>query len=362
MPDPVQGFTRRHFIGALGAATVPLLAKAESAALAKGANSGLAGVIRVCGSPHMGQLMAAWAEAFTARHPKVYFDVNLRGTSTAQFGLQQNTADIALSGREAFMYEQYGTFRKSHVLPTEIAVATGSHEKIGKSAALAVFVHRDNPIAGLSVSQLDRICGAERSGGWGAIEWNTSVARGAETNIRTWGQLGLRGEWADADIIPYAPPALHPGGVSFFQTRVLGGADTVNERTREYADRRAMLRDLSNDRFGIGYASFGYARSGVRAIPLADGDGRHFVDLTKETVADRTYPLARFAYLYVAPDSLVGDPAPIEPKLLAFLQFVLGEEGQRLVGSTDYHPIPRQLALDQRRKLLIVPKPVGTAE
>ena len=323
------------------------------------ADRSLSGVLRVCGSPAMGELMAVWAQDFGRIHAGIHVRTDLRGTSTAQFGLQCGTAELALSGRAASTYEQYGIIRRSQLLPIEIPVAIGSHDRIGKSAALAVFVHRDNPVAGLSIAQLDGIFGAERSGGWGRIAWETGAARGPEGDIRRWGQLGLTGRWADAPIIPYAPPALHPGGVSFFQRRVLGGADTVNPRTREYPDRHAMIAALTQDRFGIAYAALGYAKDGVRAIPLSDGGP--LIDLDRRTVADLSYPLSRFAYAYAAPDSPVGDPAPLNPAALAFLQFVLSRPGQQLVASTDYHPLPGSVADRHRARLTVPAEPIGAA-
>jgi len=181
--------------------------------------------------------------------------------------------------------------------------------------------------------------------------WDTGVARGPEQNIRTWGQLGLTGEWADAPIVPYGPAGLHPGGQSFFQQRVMGGADLFNEATREYADRNAMVADMINDRFGIGYGSLGYARPGVRAIPIADGSNRAFVALTRKSVTDRSYPLTRSAYIYAAPDSAAGDAAMMEPRLLAFLQYALSPAGQRLVAPTGFNPLPATMAAEQAARI-----------
>src|SRR5262249_39716580 len=150
----------------------------------------------------------------------------LKGTASAQFGLHVNVADLALSGRPLFPYEYYGIYRRSQLYPVEIEVATGSLDVRGKSTALGAFVHKDNPLATLTLKQHDAIYGGARTGGWQASAWVESAARGAEENIRTWGQLGLTGEWADKPIHVYGPPGLHPGGVSYFQMRVMGGADT----------------------------------------------------------------------------------------------------------------------------------------
>lgn len=317
------------------------------------------GVLRVSGSPSMRELMDAWIPEFQRRQPDIHFALDLQGTSTAQFTLQADTADLALSARQSSTYEEYGVIRRSQFMSKEIPVAIGSHDSTGKAAALAVYVHEDNPIAGLSLRELDGIFGDQRSGGWGArIAWVEDSARGPEGNIRRWGDLGLGGEWEDAEIVPYAPPALHPGGVSFFQRRVMGGADTVNPRTREYPGAEDRIAALAADRFGIAYASLGYARPGVRAVPLSDGGP--FVHLTAQTVADLSYPLTRFGYIYVAPDTVVGDAAPMSGSLLAFMRFALSPEGQALIGSTDYHPLPPELAADHYGDLTHPGELIGT--
>lgn len=357
--------SRRHFLSlASGALATPLVLSAGPVAAAQRRAAPLAGVIRVCGSPQMGPLIDAWSGAFRRRNPGVHFTIDLKGTSSAQFGLHMNTADIALSGREIFPYEYYGIYRRSQLLTHQIPVATGSHDQVGKSAALAVFVHAENPISRLSLRQLDRIYGAQRSGGWQGMQWNTGVARGPNANIRTWGELGLGGDWARAEIIPYGPPALHPGGVSFFQSRVMGGSDLWNERLREFPDRAAMLRELQSDRYGIAYASLGYARPGVKPLAIAETDDGPYMPLTAETVRRRTYPLARFAYMCLAPDTPSGDPARFAPHIQAFLEFVLGPEGQALVSPTSYHPLPRLLAQAERRRVSLnaLPEPMADAD
>ncbi|HEV7183255.1 MAG TPA: substrate-binding domain-containing protein [Leifsonia sp.] len=316
-------------------------------------------VLRVSGSPSMRELMDAWIPEFRRRQPDIHFVLDLKGTPTAQFTLQSGTADLALSARQSSTYEEYGFIRRSQFLSKEIPVAIGSHDSIGKAAALAIYVHEDNPIAGLSVRELDGIFGDQRSGGWhGRIAWDGESARGPEGNIRRWGDLGLTGEWADAPIVPYTPPALHPGGVSYFQRRVMGGADTVNPKTREYPYSDGLIAQLADDRFGIGYGSLGYAQPGVRAVPLSDG-GPH-VALTEQSVADLSYPLTRLAYIYVTPDTVVGDAAPMSGSLLAFMQFALGSEGQALIGSTDYHPLPQEVAAEQRADLTNPGNLIGT--
>jgi phosphate transport system substrate-binding protein len=266
--------------------------------------------------------------------------------------LHVNAADIALSGREVFPYEYYGIYRRSQLYPVEIEVATGSLDVRGKSTALGVFVHPDNPLAKLTLKQLDGIYGDQRTGGWQRIEWVEAAARGAKDNIRTWGQLGLTGEWADKAIHVYGPPGLYPGGVSYFQTRVMGGADTWNEALMEFDDRKLMLEALARDRYGIAYAALAYATAQVKSLALAGKPGGAFVMPTHASVADRSYPLYRSAYIYFAPDTPTGDRAKTDPKVREFLRYILSREGQQDVAREgDYLPLTAGTAREQLGKL-----------
>jgi phosphate transport system substrate-binding protein len=313
----------------------------------------VSGVIRSWGSDHMGTLMKYWEEGFRNYQPNVWFQDSLKGTASAQFGLHVNVADIALSGRELFPYEYYGIYRRSQLVPVQIEVATGSFDVRGKSTALGVFVHKDNPIARLTLKQLDAIYGDQRTGGWQKLDWVVEgVARSAKDNIRTWGQLGLTGEWADQPIHVYGPPGLYPGGVSYFQTRVMGGADTWNEHLQEFDDRARMLEVLAHDRYGIAYAAMAYRTAQVKPVALADKPEGPFVEPTRDHVADRSYPLSRSAYIYFAPDTPTGDRSAVDPKIREFLRYVLSRQGQMdVVREGDHLPLTADLVHEQLKKL-----------
>lgn len=310
------------------------------------------GALRFWGSNHMADLLARWEAGFRKQQPNVVFVKTLKGTASAQFALHTNVADIALSGRELYPYEYYGIFRRSQLYPLEFEVATGSLDARGKSTAIGVFVHKDNPLAKLTLKQLDGIFGAERSGGWNKIVWDDSVARGVEGNIRSWGQLGLVGEWAAQPITPYGPPGIHPGGISFFQMRVLGGSDTRNEALLEFDDRQAMLEALAKDRYGIAYAPLAYRAAGVKVLAISDGLSKPYTLPSRASVADRSYPLARSAYVYVAPDTLTGDRARMDPKVREFLRYVFSRQGQQdVMREGDHLPLTARAVAQQLRKL-----------
>ncbi len=140
----------------------------------------ISGVIRTWGNPHMGHMLERWEAGFQRYHPGVYFSDNLKSSAMAIAGLSEWTADLALMGRQIYTFEYYGVYRRSLLLPVEIEVATGSLDVPSKSFAVTVFVHRDNPLAQLTLAQLDGIFGAQREGGWQGMKWERSAARGPE--------------------------------------------------------------------------------------------------------------------------------------------------------------------------------------
>lgn len=312
------------------------------------------GPLRVWGSGNMARVLRAWEAGFRRYHPDATFTESLKGSSTGIFGLTENVADFAVMGREMYTYESYGIYRRSLQLPVKIAVANGSFDVPRKSFALAVFVNQDNPLVRLSLEQLDGIFGAERSGGWQGLNWAQSAARTARGNIRTWGQLGLGGAWADKPIHPYGPPGLYPGGVSFFQTRVLHGGDTMNEDLREYPSPQAMIAALAADPLGIAYTGLRYRTPGVRALPIAATANGPYVVLSRETVADESYPLSRRIYIYYAPDLPTGEVTADhgDPRVKEFLRFVLSRQGQACVqGEGDYLPLTEAAVRAELKKL-----------
>ncbi len=234
-------------------------------------------------------------------------------------GLEESIADMVVMTRQIVPYDTYGVWRRSHRMPIEVIVASGSYDVPLKAEALTVFVHADNPLSRLTLQQLDGIFGAQRTGGWKGMEWEPAVARDATQDIRTWGQLGLTGEWADK-----------PGGMSFFQIRVMGGADTRAEGLREYADAPAMMKAMAEDRYGIAYAGMSSRTSAVKPLAIAPAAGEPYVESSRESVRDGRYPLARSVYFYLPPDAPSGEALEprIDPKVKEFLRYILSRQGQ----------------------------------
>jgi phosphate transport system substrate-binding protein len=186
------------------------------------------------------------------------------------------------------------------------------------------------------------------------MKWRLQSARPSSDNLRTWGQLGLTGFWAARPIHPYGPPGIYPGGISCFQRRVMGGADTWSETLMEFSDRKEMMEKLSHDPLGIAYTGICYQTPETKPLALAETDKGPFLLPTVATVASRAYPLSRTVYIYFAPDTPGGDPAgpKSDPKVREFLRYILSRQGQEDVRQEGaYLPLPAEIVRSERKKL-----------
>lgn len=323
------------------------------------------GVIRQWGSNYLADspLERYLEEGFRKYHPEVRFEDNLSSTFIAMAGLYTRQADLAPMGRRPTWDELQAYQRVFGTAPVEIVMATGSFDVSGWTSALVPFVHKDNPLAKLTIAQLDGIFGAERDGGWKGNDWDPSAARGPDKNIRTWGQLGLKGEWANKPIHVYGYN-LNFHFPRDFADKVFGGGYKWNERMHEYSNAlrpgggdfgklwgagEQMLEALAKDKYGITYTLMTYRQQpGTRTVPLGRTNAGPYVMPTLETVQDRSYPLAREVYYYT--NRPVG--GKVDPLVAEYLRFVVSREGQALVMKDGkYLPMTPDMARAQLREL-----------
>jgi phosphate transport system substrate-binding protein len=324
----------------------------------------VSGVIRNYGFG-FGGLLKIWEEGFREHHPDARFSDTLITSDAAFPALVTGVTDLAPDGGEPALTEWLSFYETYGYHATEIIVASGTYDVEGKSPGIVVYVHPENPLSRLTLAQLDGVFGSERTGGLDGFKWNLKAGRGPERNIRTWGELGLTGEWAGKAIQTYGHA---PSGTTrFFQLKVLGNGDKWNPNYREYvetdskmiaADDREqhgglqhMLRDeLARDRYGIAWTIVPQASkvAGLKPLALAAKEGGPYIVPSKESFQDRSYPLVRSLYFYL--NRRPG--TPVDPKLREFLRYVLSREGQEaIVRNANYLPLPPEMAREQLQKL-----------
>ena len=285
-------------------------------------SSGVAGNLSSVGSDTLNNLMTFWAEGFQKSYPNIRVQIEGKGSSTAPPALISGTAQLGPMSR-AMKAEEIDEFEKKYgYKPTATRVAVDG---------LAVFVHKDNPIRELTLQQVDAIFSKTRKGG------------GKE--IRTWGDLGLTGEWASRPISLYGRNSAS-GTYGFFKENALFKGD-FRDTVKEQPGSASVVQGVTEDRYAIGYSGIGYATSGVKTVHLAKKAGEPFFSTGADDVLSGKYPLARFLFVYVnrAPGQ------PLTPLVREFLKYVLSQEGQQIVVKDGYLPIPKRVVDEELAKL-----------
>ena len=308
-----------------------------------------AGVIRLWGHgsfsrPFMRLLVARWVKGFARFHPDIRIEEDTYGTSSAIPALALGAGDLAILGEE-ILPEAVDTFRRVKPYdPFGVDLATGSVDVRNFDYAQMFFVHKDNPLAQLTLGQLDAIFGAEHR-------------RGAR-NIRTWGELGLKGEWADKPIIPYGWRTDDSFGFYLEQT-LLAGSHRWNSALHEfrhinrpdgtiYDHGQQALDGLALDRYGIAVSNIRYAGPEVKALALAERAGLPYVNATAESLITGQYPLTRRLPAFM--DRVPGQP--VEPKIKEFLRYILSREGQQdILDDGRYLPLSAVTVAEEAGKL-----------
>jgi phosphate transport system substrate-binding protein len=321
----------------------------------------LSGRMRMWGMNYIqdAQLKQFWDEGFHRYHPDVRIEYFLPTAVTAVPALVTGQADLG-ANTNMWQWEKEEFEQVFGYAPLSIEMVICSYNVAGWGAADAVFVHKDNPLTRLSLRQLDGIFGTLRDGAWIGTTWHTEYpySRGAGENIRTWGRLGLAGEWADRPVHVYNLQSRY-GTAIFLSDSVLHGGDKINETSRVYADLvRAdgtevdaavqLMADLSQDRYGIGFSGPEYRTPRTKPLELAASDGGPYAALTIENVQNRTYPLARETFWYF--NRQPGKP--VDSRVKEFVTYALSREGQQEVARDGlFLPLTAEIVRAQLKKL-----------
>lgn len=298
------------------------------------------GVIRIWGSPQMGDLLKRYEEGFRKVQPSVHFEDALKSTVSAVAGVYSERADIGLLGREIWPSEvQAFESVKGHA-PTTIEVATGAYDIPKATYALMIFVHRSNPIRSLSIEQLDRSFGYTAG----------------RKPVHTWGDLGLKGAWAKREIHLYGFSTENDKALIF--SRIVFREKTRwNCHLREYSNASGppaidagelILRDLAKDPAGIGISNIHYATQDVKVMPLSTLDNEPPVAPTRENIESRRYPLSRAVYIVFDRDA----EHFANPIVFEFVRYILSSQGrEEVLHDGTYLPLTPSIVEEQRRLL-----------
>ena len=282
--------------------------------------AGVSGKITSVGSDTMANLMTFWSQDFKTMYPQVKFQIQASGSSTAPPALTEGTATIGPMSRELKPSEIREFVRKHGYPPTVLRVGMD---------AIAIFVERRNPLAGLTLEQVDDIFSQTRFCG------------GPEP-ITRWNQLHAGKALGNAPIRLFGRNSVS-GTYGLFKVMALCDGDfraTVNEQPGS----ASVVLSVATSRHGMGYAAYGYKTAGVRALPIGASTDS-LVPLTMKTVREEAYPFSRFLYLVI--NKKPGEPLPTLER--EFLRYVLSQQGQQQVQRDGYFPVREDVLLRQRR-------------
>jgi len=288
---------------------------------------GVSGSLKSIGSDTMNNEMTLWAEGFLAMYPNVQIEIEGKGSSTAPPALVAGTSQFgpmsrAMKAKELDEFEKVYGYKPTG-LPTSIDM-------------LAVYAHKDNPIKGLSLPQVDAIFSKNRKGG-------------QEKDIVTWGDLGLGGGYARAPISLYGRNAAS-GTYGYFKKIALFKGD-YKSSVKEQPGSSSVVQGVASDKFGIGYSGIGYKTADVIAVPLAARAGGKMVTATADNAYTGEYPLARFLYMYVN----VKPNSELDPLRREFIKYVFSKQGQEDVVKDGYFPVTSPVAREALKSVGITP-------
>jgi phosphate transport system substrate-binding protein len=261
-------------------------------------------IIQDTGSDTMVNLAQAWAEEYARVQPAVSVEVSGGGSGTGIAALSSGTVDIANCSRQ---FE-----------PTEIAQAqknTGKapHEIMVGYDALAVYVHKNNPLSEITIEQLSDI-----------------YAEGGK--VAKWSQLGVKMPAGEDEIIRVSRQS-NSGTYFYFREAILGKGRDFRLGSRDMQGSKDVVELVANTPQAIGYSGMGYNTPAVKQLRISKKAGEPAYAPSVENALNHSYPIARPLYMYT-----LGDPAGATK---AYIDWVLSPEGQKIVVSSGYVPLPK---------------------
>lgn len=276
---------------------------------------GVSGTLKSVGSDTMNNLMALWADGFRKMYPNVKVEIEGKGSATAPTALIAATADFGPMSRPMKEEEKDAFEKQFGYKPTEVKTSIDM---------LAVYVHKDCPLDSLTMQQVDAIFSKTRKAGFAK-------------DITTWGELGLKGEWADKPISLYGRNAAS-GTYGYFKEHALAKGD-FKPSVKEQPGSSSVVQGVASDKYAIGYSGIGYKTADVKALALSKDAASKPIPAEADYAYTGEYPLARFLMIYV--NQKPGNQ--LDPLKREFLRYILSQEGQQDVLKDGFFPLPAKI-------------------
>jgi len=266
-------------------------------------------VIQNKGSDTMVNVAQVWAEEYRKAAPDVEVEVSGGGSGVGIAALLKGAVDIANASRDLKPSEAEQAQKKTGKKPVGFTVGFD---------ALAVYVHKDNPLNEITFEQLTDL-----------------YAEGGKTT--RWSELGVKIPGVTDDTIVRVSRQSSSGTYEFFREHALGNRD-FRMGSRDLSGSKEVVELVGGTLTAIGYSGMGYATSAIKTLKVTSKPGSPAIAPTVAAVHDKTYPLARSLHVYT-----LGEP---QGAVKAYIDWILSDAGQKVVEDSGYVPVPP----DQRLK------------
>jgi len=266
-------------------------------------------VIQNKGSDTMVNVAQVWAEEYRKAAPDVEVEVSGGGSGVGIAALLKGAVDIANASRDLKPSEAEQAQKNTGKKPVGFTVGFD---------ALAVYVHKDNPLNEITFEQLTDL-----------------YAEGGKTT--RWSELGVKIPGVKDDTIVRVSRQSSSGTYEFFREHALGNRD-FRMGSRDLSGSKEVVELVGGTLTAIGYSGMGYATSAIKTLKVTSKPGSPAIAPTVAAVHDKTYPLARSLHVYT-----LGEP---QGAVKAYIDWILSDAGQKVVEDSGYVPVPP----DQRLK------------
>ncbi len=262
-------------------------------------------IIKNKGSDTMVNLAQAWAETYSGISDTVSVEVSGGGSGTGVAALINGTVDIANCSRQIKPKEKEEAEKNTGKEPIEFIVGYD---------ALAVYVHKDNPINRITIPQLAEIYGEDGK-------------------LTKWNQLRIANVGCRSDKIIRISRQSNSGTYFYFREALLGKERDFESGSLDLHGSKDVVEVIGRTLCAIGYSGMGYATDHVKMLEVATALDQPYYSPNLGNVIAKTYPIARPLYMYS-----LGEPTG-EAK--AYLDWILSNKGQKIVEELGFVPLTR---------------------
>jgi len=288
----------------------------------KAIQANVQGSLTIIGDEACEAIIQQWIPAFNRLHPGATVTTLGKGSSYAPPALIEGSTPLVMMDRELTAAERDAFEKKYGYGATRLPMGV---------SAVALVVNARNPVASLTLQQVDALFSSTRK-------------LGAPQAITTWGQLGLTGEWASKPVSLAGLDESH-GIYAFFRDHGLGKG-SYNSGMQTFSDAAGVAEAVLMEPGTIGFLSVSNIEGNLKLVPITPAGGTRAFEPTPEHVSRGSYPLVEFLYLYLNKPTT----KPLSPLVKEFLNFGLSFDGQKEVADKGFVPLPADvLDMDLKR-------------